>query len=100
MVLNGGEANGRRIVSADWIRQSTQPTAGRGSTARAGYGYQWWMAPGPQAFQAIGLQGQFIYLDPQTRTVVVKLSYFPPADTTSAEEAAAFFAAASAWDPR
>jgi CubicO group peptidase (beta-lactamase class C family) len=100
MVLNNGEANGRRIVSADWIRQSTQPTAGRSTAARAGYGYQWWMAQGPKAFQAIGLQGQFIYIDPDTRTIVVKLSYFPPGDTTSAEETAAFFAAVSAWNPR
>jgi CubicO group peptidase (beta-lactamase class C family) len=100
MVLNGGEANGRRIVSADWIRESTQPTAGRSSDVRAGYGYQWWMAPGRRAFQAIGLQGQFIYIDPDTRTIVVKLSYFPPADTTAAEESAAFFTAASAWNAR
>jgi CubicO group peptidase (beta-lactamase class C family) len=99
MVLNGGEANGRRIISADWIRQSTQPTVGRTSDSRAGYGYQWWMAPRPKAFQAIGLQGQYIYIDPETRTVIVKLSYFPPTDTTAAEETAAFFAAASAWNP-
>jgi CubicO group peptidase (beta-lactamase class C family) len=100
MVLNGGEADGRRIVSADWIRESTQPVAPRGAGVRAGYGYQWWMAPAPRAFQAIGLQGQFIYIDPDTRTVVVKLSHFPPGDTTAAEETAAFFAAASAWNPR
>jgi hypothetical protein len=53
-----------------------------------------------RAFQATGLQGQFIYVDPDTRTVVVKLSYFPPDDVTSSEEAAAFFAAASAWNPQ
>jgi hypothetical protein len=58
------------------------------------------MAESPDAFQAIGLQGQFIYIDRATRTVIVKLSYFPPADKTSADEVAAFFAAASAWSPR
>jgi CubicO group peptidase (beta-lactamase class C family) len=100
MVLNEGTADGRRIVSADWIRESTHPTQARGTGPRAGYGYQWWMAESPEAFQAIGLQGQFIYIDRATRTVVVKLSYFPPADTTSAVEAAAFFAAASSWTPR
>jgi CubicO group peptidase (beta-lactamase class C family) len=100
MVLNGGVANGHRIVSAEWIRESTHPTQARGTGPRAGYGYQWWMAESPDAFQAIGLQGQFIYIDRATRTVIVKLSYFPPADNTSAEEAAAFFSAASAWTPR
>jgi hypothetical protein len=100
MVLNEGVADGRRIVSADWIRESTHPTQARTTGPRAGYGYQWWMAESPDAFQAIGLQGQFIYIDRATRTVIVKLSYFPPAETTAAEEAAAFFTAASAWTPR
>jgi CubicO group peptidase (beta-lactamase class C family) len=99
MVLNEGVANGRRIVSAEWIRESTTPSGTRGPDPRSGYGYQWWMAGTPHAFQAIGLQGQFIYIDPATRTVIVKLSYFPPADTSSEQEAAAFFAAASGWQP-
>jgi CubicO group peptidase (beta-lactamase class C family) len=99
MVLNAGEANGHRIVSADWIRESTRPTVSGGQGP--GYGYQWWMMANPGAFQALGLQGQFIYIDPATRTVVVKLSYFPPeGEPTAAQESMAFFAAASAWTPR
>ena len=98
MVLDGGVANGHRIVSADWIRESTRPTVLPGSGP--GYGYQWWMASRPGAFEARGLQGQFIYIDPSTRTIVVKVSYFPPGDTTAAVETAAFLSAASAWTPR
>jgi len=98
MVLNGGVADGRRIVSSDWIRESTRPTAPQGPGP--GYGYQWWMAERPGAFQALGLQGQFIYIDPATRTIVVKLSYFPPGNQTAAAETAAFLSAASAWTPR
>jgi CubicO group peptidase (beta-lactamase class C family) len=93
MVLDGGRANGRQIVSAEWLRESTRAT-----DASAPYGYQWWTVPGTQAFQATGLQGQFIYIDPATRTVVVKLSYFPPGAEEPSEESAAFFAAASAWN--
>jgi len=101
MVLNEGMANGRRIVSAEWIRESTTASGAHGPDPRSGYGYQWWMASTPHAFQAIGLQGQHIYIDPPTHTVIVKLSYFPPGDDTSVEkEVAAFFAAASAWQPR
>jgi len=99
MVLNEGVANGRRIVSADWLRESTTPSGSRGPDPHSGYGYQWWMAETPHAFQAIGLQGQYIYVDPTTRTVIVKLSYFPPGDTSAEKEAAAFFAAASTWQP-
>jgi CubicO group peptidase (beta-lactamase class C family) len=55
---------------------------------------------GSDAFAAIGLQGQYIYVDPATRTVVVKLSYFPPGDNSGPEgETQAFMAAASAWKP-
>jgi CubicO group peptidase (beta-lactamase class C family) len=96
MVLNGGEANGHRIVSSQWLAESTRPTGGPGP----GYGYQWWMGERPGSFQAIGLQGQFIYIDPATRTVIVKLSYFPPGNMTPERETVAFFAAASAWSPR
>jgi CubicO group peptidase (beta-lactamase class C family) len=99
MVLDGGVANGRRVVAADWIRQSTQPTASE-DTQRGGYGLQWWTMGGSDAFAAIGLQGQYIYIDPATRTVVVKLSYFPPGDNSTLEqETLAFMAAASAWRP-
>jgi hypothetical protein len=97
MMLNGGQANGRQIVPRDWVRESTR----RSAPGEAPYAYQWWTVPGsPQAFQATGLQGQFVYVDPATRTIVVKLSHFPPADTASATESAAFFAAASGWTPR
>jgi CubicO group peptidase (beta-lactamase class C family) len=52
------------------------------------------------AFSAIGLQGQFIYIDPETNTVVVKLSYFPPGNDGGAEaETRAFLEAASGWQP-
>jgi CubicO group peptidase (beta-lactamase class C family) len=96
MVLNGGEGNGHRIVSSKWLAESTHPTGGPGP----GYGYQWWMGERPGSFQAIGLQGQYIYIDPTTRTVIVKLSYFPPGDMAAGRESAAFFAAASLWSPR
>ena len=100
MVLDGGTANGRRIVSAEWIRESTQPF-GPEDNQRGGYGLQWWTYANSEAFAAIGLQGQYIYIDPKTRTVVVKLSYFPPGDNTALDaETAAFAAAASSWSPR
>lgn len=96
MVLNGGEANGHRIVPSQWLSESTRPTGGPGPA----YGYQWWMGQRPGSFQAVGLQGQYIYIDPASRTVVVKLSYFPPGNTGADKETAAFLAAASQWSPR
>jgi CubicO group peptidase (beta-lactamase class C family) len=100
MMLDGGVANGRRIVSEDWVRQSTQPN-GPEDPRNGGYGLQWWTMGSSEAYAAIGLQGQYIYVDPTTRTVVVKLSYFPPGDNSALNgETRAFMAAASAWQPR
>jgi CubicO group peptidase (beta-lactamase class C family) len=97
MVLDGGVANGRRILPAEWIAESTRPD--HPETSTGGYGLQWWTAPDSNAFYALGLQGQFIYIDPDTRTVTVKLSHFPPGDQTASRESLAFLRAASAWQP-
>ncbi|MEO6378810.1 MAG: hypothetical protein ABIO37_12360, partial [Caulobacteraceae bacterium] len=88
-------ANGRRIVSAEWVSESTRATGGPGP----GYGLQWWVL-NDHAFQAVGLQGQFVFVDRATRTVVVKLSYFPPDNSEGSLETAAFMQAASDWKPR
>ncbi|KQM24933.1 hypothetical protein ASE57_15070 [Sphingomonas sp. Leaf11] len=99
MMLDGGVANGHRIVSPEWVAMASAPAATEDATG--GYGMQWWTMPNTPAYSAIGLQGQYVFVDPATRTVVVKLSYFPPADDSAAsEETAAFLAAASAWTPR
>jgi CubicO group peptidase (beta-lactamase class C family) len=100
MMLDGGVANGRRIVPAAWVRESTEPS-GPEDAGRGGYGLQWWTMGGSDAYAAVGLQGQYIYISPSTRTVVVKLSYFPPGDNRMLDaETLAFMAAASAWPVR
>ncbi|MGD8809896.1 MAG: serine hydrolase [Gammaproteobacteria bacterium] len=98
MMLDGGVADGRRVVSEDWVRESTEPSGTTGA-ARGGYGLQWWMIGDGTAYAAIGLQGQYVYVDPATRTVIVKLSYYPPGDNRADGETVAFLQAASQWDP-
>lgn len=99
MMLNGGIADGRRIVSEDWVRDSTRPN-GPEDQKRGGYGLQWWTIANSEAYSAIGLQGQYIYIDPATGTVSVKLSYFPPGDNSELDaETMSFMSAASQWQP-
>ena len=77
MMLDGGTADGREVVPADWLAQMTamKPTGG----PRQGYGLQTWQVDDePGAYAAVGLAGQMIYVHPATRTVIVKLSYHPP----------------------
>lgn len=98
MMLDNGVANGHRIVSPEWVAMASAPAATE--DASGGYGMQWWTMPNTPAYSAIGLQGQYVFVDPATRTVVVKLSYFPSDMDGATDETAAFLAAASAWTPR
>ena len=110
MMLNGGEANGAQLLPAAWVDEATIPSEGAepigqgdtGSVDRRqtrGYQYQWWTFTDSDAYTAIGLQGQFIYVDPASDTVVVKLSYFPPGETRADAETEAFLRAISDWMP-
>ncbi len=101
MMLNDGRANGRQIIPAEWVRASTSPHGPEPAATGEdyGYGYQWWTLTNSNAYMAIGLQGQFIFVDPDTDTVIVKLSYFPLGDEAASRESDAFFRAASAWRP-
>lgn len=81
LVLRNGEWNGQRVVSADWIRESTWPTVpdirpdDDASVPNRGYGYQWWipiMDDGrPVVVAGSGYGGQFPYIVPGKDLVVV-----------------------------
>ncbi len=44
LFVNGGEWQGRRVVSAGWIRESTRERLRFGKSLRWGYGYHWMQA--------------------------------------------------------
>ncbi|WP_010627534.1 serine hydrolase [Halomonas sp. KM-1] len=82
MMLEQGEANGTQVVSADWVAASTVSDPGYeriADEATIGYQYQWWTFPDREAYSAIGINNQFVYIDPQSQTVIVKLSHTPNA---------------------
>ena len=74
MVLEGGQANGRQIVSAAWIDESLQASAPT-AAGREGYGYQWWLPADarPGEVFARGVYGQYIYID-RARGVVIAMN--------------------------
>lgn len=83
LYLNKGKWNGKRIVSEKWIKDSTTPDAphlmagaGNSNSAHAlGYGYQWWIPAGSEGeILAQGVYNQTIYVNPTSKTVIVKLS--------------------------
>lgn len=71
MILQNGAYGGQQVVPADWIAESTQPTAPT-DPVKIGYGYQWWIPVGAQEgeFLARGVYGQYLYFD-QPRGVVI-----------------------------
>jgi CubicO group peptidase (beta-lactamase class C family) len=82
MMAQGGKIGGRRIVSEDWVKQSTSQSAPPPDPKRAamadavlGYGYQWWLPPEAAngEYFAIGIYGQYIYID-TTRKVVIAIN--------------------------
>jgi len=83
MMLNGGELGGNRVVPASWVHDSTTPGADfLKHTDEPGfsYAYQWWVPGGNDgAFEALGIFGQSIYVNPARHVVIVQTSAWPEA---------------------
>ena len=85
LYLNKGAYNGEQILPEEWIRDSldiradySKPGANHDGYNAIGYGYQWWVPEGDQGeFMAIGVYGQFIYVNPASRVIIVKVNADP-----------------------
>lgn len=73
LFLQEGEWNGEQLIPADWVAQSTVHSAPSMSDRGVGYGYQWWVPmPAAQDYFAVGIYGQYVYVDPKTNIVIAK----------------------------
>ncbi|MCQ4630289.1 beta-lactamase family protein [Shinella sp. CPCC 100929] len=85
LLRNGGARDGKQIVPEAWIRDMQENgdkeawQQGRNVDLPNGrYRSQWYQSgEADQAFCAIGIHGQWLYVDPSTETVIVKLSSHP-----------------------
>ena len=72
--MRGGElADGTRILPEGWMEESTTPSKGF-----EGYGYLWWLR-GDGTFTGIGIFGQLLWVDPESKIVIVTHSAWPTA---------------------
>lgn len=77
LFLQGGQFGGKQVIPADWVAASTVNSAPTMSDRGVGYGYQWWV-PMPQEgpnkgdFFAVGIYGQYIYVNPARNLVIAK----------------------------
>jgi CubicO group peptidase (beta-lactamase class C family) len=77
MMLDEGRFNGVQIVPQAWAIESVNASAPKASDPNDpfGYGYQWWVPLNADGeFYAIGIYGQFIYVNRPARVVIVKTS--------------------------
>ncbi|HEY3381808.1 MAG TPA: serine hydrolase [Vicinamibacterales bacterium] len=73
LVLAGGQAGGRQVVPASWIRDATRTQMATSAQAYAsGYGFGWWtgQTAGSDFTFANGFGGQFIVVVPRVGLVV------------------------------
>ena len=78
LFLQDGEWEGKQLIPVDWVKASTVNHAPNLHPIRgSGYGYQWWV-PMPQEgpskgdYFAIGIYGQYIYVNPAMNIVIAK----------------------------
>jgi CubicO group peptidase (beta-lactamase class C family) len=78
LLAHDGDWRGRQLIPAAWIHEATTKQAGQAhlwpgiATPYFGYGYQTWLFPGERRmFAFLGVRGQSIFVDPQSRLVMV-----------------------------
>lgn len=71
LYLNNGNWNGKQIVSERWVKESTKIDTTDGSSKY--YQYQWWLPSKSGDFMAQGILGQYIYVNPSKKLIIVRL---------------------------
>lgn len=81
LLVNGGKAHGRQIVPSEWIETFHKADhevfgeAKQGALPRGAYHNQFWIEdPDSRVFMCLGIFGQYIYIDPDAKFAMVKLS--------------------------
>jgi CubicO group peptidase (beta-lactamase class C family) len=95
-VQNDGALDGQRTVPAGWFQQAG--SAHVIGDKQVDYGYLWWPMPAGDpihagAFEARGIFGQYMYINPQEKLVIVVLSARPKPTGATVLNDSAFFAA-------
>jgi CubicO group peptidase (beta-lactamase class C family) len=78
LLAHDGNWRGRQLIPAAWLMEATTVRADQAhlrpltATPFFGYGYQTWIFPGERRmFALLGVRGQSIFVDPQSKLVMV-----------------------------
>jgi len=77
-ILKGGVAGGEQVVPTDFLAQATRSQV-KSNFGNYGYGFQWWIHQ-DGAFEASGIFGQSIYVNPAEELIIVTNSAWAQAD--------------------
>ena len=77
-VLEGGKAQGKQVVDADYLAAATRKQVSTDRPEGTGYGFQWWTLD-DGLFYASGIFGQSIYVDPKRALVMATSGNWPVA---------------------
>ncbi|MEW6633703.1 MAG: serine hydrolase [Pseudomonadota bacterium] len=95
MMRQGGVANGRRIVSQEWVddtitggsREAWAQSTSVSWLPHGRYHNKWYQTgTASGAFFALGIHGQWLYVDPRSEMVIAKVSSQPEAIIENAKE--------------
>lgn len=94
LMLDGGQAEDGRVVSEQWVAAtmaggdpSKWQSVKRAVHPNGSYRNQWWATGNERGnVYAVGIYGQYIWLDPQADTVIVKYSSEPIAVSLASSE--------------
>jgi CubicO group peptidase (beta-lactamase class C family) len=85
--MQGGKIDGASILPDGWIAEATRAQVPH-------YGFQWWVKQDDGSYDAQGIFGQTIHIDPKQDLVIVTSSAWPSADDDKYwKNGSAYFAA-------
>ena len=93
-ILDGARVNTSSIVSNGWLLEATRTQVS--TDANSGYGFQWWTRD-DGTFEARGIYGQTLHIDPARHLVIVLNSATEqPTDRAAGQARQEFIAAVGA----
>ena len=94
-ILEGGKAGGTQVVPNSWVKEAGSPKTLKGGKPLE-YGYMWWTGwtePSKRdgAFSAVGIQGQYVYINPARNIVIAQTAAEPKPTGKDVIDPMAFF---------
>ena len=86
LIIDGGQSQGREVIPARWIEETFAGASAHVESADylqalhpgGSYRNQWWITSSQsREIYGVGIYGQYLWVDPTTKTVIAKFSSLP-----------------------